>query len=109
MGRDIQKRMAMEQQTYLRRKEASAYLRNKYGLTREPSTLAKLAVVGGPPFRLLNRIPRYTPADLDEWVASRLGPLVCSTSSRAELMAKQAAVTSPDGKSASSEPEAYSI
>jgi hypothetical protein len=100
----------MEPQTYLRRNEASTYLHRKFGLEQAPSTLAKLAVTGGgPPFRLLNRIPLYTPADLDEWVASRLGPLVCSTSSRAELTAKQAAVTSPDGKSASSEPEANSL
>lgn len=73
----------MEPQTYLRRKEASAYLRSKYGLTREPSTLAKLAVVGGGPyFRLLNRVPLYTAADLDQWVASRLGPRMQSTSDR---------------------------
>jgi hypothetical protein len=98
--------MTMEHQIYLRRKEASAYLRDKFNVERAPSTLAKWAVTGGgPPFRLLNRVPLYTPADLDEWVASRLGPRMCSTSGRAVLTAKQAAVTSPDWKAASSEPE----
>jgi len=65
----------MEPRIFLRRKEASAYLRRKFGLERAPSTLAKLAVIGGgPPFRRMNRIPLYDPADLDRWVASRLGP-----------------------------------
>jgi hypothetical protein len=83
MGRNVQKGMTMEPQTYLRRKEASTYLRQKFGLEQAPSTLAKLAVIGGgPPFRLLNRIPLYTPADLDRWVASRLGPRMRSTSDR---------------------------
>lgn len=73
----------MEHQLFLRRKEASAYLRENFGLERAPSTLAKLAVIGGgPPFRLLNRVPLYTPADLDRWVASKLGPRQQSTSDR---------------------------
>jgi hypothetical protein len=73
----------MERQTFLRRKEASAYLRRTFGLERAPSTLAKLAVVGGgPPFQVLNRVPLYTTADLDRWVASRLSPRMESTSDR---------------------------
>ena len=76
----------MEHQLYLRRKGASAYLRDKFGLERAPSTLAKWAVTGGgPPFRLLNRVPLYTRADLDQWVASKLGPRMHSTSDGAEL------------------------
>lgn len=94
----------MEPQIFLRRKEASAYLRRTFGLERAPSTLAKLAVIGGgPPFRLLNRVPLYTTVDLDEWVASRLGPRMRSTSGSAEA---SQAVTPPDAKAASSGPEA---
>jgi len=61
----------------LRRKAASDYLNDKFGLPRAPSTLAKLAVLGGGPiFRRAGRIPLYEPADLDTWAASKLsGPL----------------------------------
>ena len=79
----------MDPQVFLRRKEASAYLREKFKLERAPSTLAKLAVTGGgPPFRLLNRAPLYTPADLDEWVASKLSPPMQSTSDRSSADAE---------------------
>jgi hypothetical protein len=71
----------MDPKIFLRRKQASAYLRDRYGLERAPATLAKLAVIGGgPPFRRLNRIPLYTPADLDKWVASKLSGRMHSTS-----------------------------
>jgi hypothetical protein len=71
----------MEPHRFLRRKEASAYLQKKYGLERAPSTLAKLAVVGGGPvFRRINRIPLYSIGDLDEWVASKLSGPMRSTS-----------------------------
>jgi hypothetical protein len=101
----------MEHQTYLRRRDASAYLRQKFGLERAPSTLAKLAVTGGgPPFRLLNRIPLYTPADLDHWVASKLGPRKCSTSDdEAGLTANETAVTASDVKSILHGAEANSL
>ena len=96
----------MEPQTFLRRKEASAYLKRRFGLERAPSTLAKLAVIGGgPPFRRMNRIPLYDPADLDRWVASRLGPRMRSTSDNAGLANRPGAITSPHIKSAS-RPEA---
>jgi hypothetical protein len=85
MGGNISKRMTMEPQIYFCRKQASAYLRDKFNVKREPGTLAKLAVTGGgPPFRLLNRVPLYTPDELDRWVASRLGPRMQSTSDRRE-------------------------
>jgi hypothetical protein len=85
----------MEPQIFLRRKEASAYLRQTYGLERAPSTLAKLAVIGGgPPFRLLNRVPLYTAADLDQWVASKLGPRMRSTSDRALMHSETSHETS---------------
>jgi hypothetical protein len=65
----------------LRRKGASQYLEEKHGIVRAPSTLAKLAVVGGgPPFRRDGRIPLYSTADLDQWATSMLGTLMRSTS-----------------------------
>jgi hypothetical protein len=74
----------MKPHRFLRRKAASAYLHKTYGLDRAPSTLAKLAVIGGgPPFRRINRVPLYDPADLDDWVASKLGPRILSTSDQA--------------------------
>jgi hypothetical protein len=74
----------MTPQRFLRRKAASIYLRETYGLERAPSTLAKLAVLGGgPPFRRMNRVPLYAEDDLDKWVESKLGPRILSTSDQA--------------------------
>lgn len=71
----------METQRFLRRKAASAYLHKTYGLDRAPSTLAKLAVIGGGPmFRRINRVPLYAEDDLDRWVASKLSAPMRSTS-----------------------------
>jgi hypothetical protein len=65
----------------LRRKEAARYLEQTWGVIRAPSTLAKLAVVGGgPSFRRFNRVPYYDPQDLDTWVASVLSEPLRSTS-----------------------------
>lgn len=60
---------------YLNRREASAYIRAK-GLPCAPSTLAKLATIGGGPnFMKFSRNVVYTPAALDDWVENRLsGP-----------------------------------
>ena len=67
----------MEFQKFLRRDAASRYLHEVHGAKYAPSTLAKLAVIGGGPvFQRLGRHPLYTPASLDEWVASKLtGPM----------------------------------
>jgi hypothetical protein len=93
----------MELYIYLRRKAASTYLKETHGIERAPSTLAKLAVIGGgPPFRRLNRAALYDPVDLDQWVASKLSPLVRSTSDnggRAMLGTHTPTVTSAPGKS----------
>jgi hypothetical protein len=65
----------------LRRKGASQYLEEKHGIVRAPSTLAKLAVIGGgPPFRRDGRIPLYSTDDLDKWARSRLSAPMRSTS-----------------------------
>ena len=69
----------------LRRVEASAYLFQKHGIERAPSTLAKLACVGGGPvFRLAGRWPLYAPADLDAWAASITTGPRASTSDQGE-------------------------
>jgi len=65
---------------YLRRKEAAAHLRQQ-GFRIAPSTLAKLATIGGgPPFQRFGRWPVYTAADLDAWCASRTTRRMASTS-----------------------------
>jgi hypothetical protein len=65
----------------LRRSEASSYLAQRHGIVRAPSTLAKLAVVGGgPKFYSAGRFPLYPLAELDSWAASISGPLRGSTS-----------------------------
>ena len=65
----------------LRRKAASDYLRENHGLERAPSTLAKLAVIGGgPAFRRAGRVPFYATTDLDNWVRSLLSAPMHSTS-----------------------------
>ena len=73
----------------LRRKAASDYLHETHGLDRAPSTLAKLAVIGGGPiFRRINRVPLYAKDDLDRWVASKLSAPMRSTSDSASSKAE---------------------
>jgi hypothetical protein len=61
---------------HLRRREASAYLREVHGLQVAPSTLAKAACLGGGPiFESFGRFPYYRPEMLDTYAESRLsGP-----------------------------------
>ena len=76
----------MRTHRFLRRTAASDYLRETHGLERAPSTLAKLAVIGGGPiFRRAGRIPLYTTDDLDAWAESLLGPPMRSTSDNGAL------------------------
>lgn len=73
----------MEPHRFLRRKAASKYLNDVHGVTRAPSTLAKYAVIGGGPvFQRMGRDPVYTPAGLDDWVASQLSGPMRSTSQK---------------------------
>lgn len=73
----------------LRRKEASKHLKEMWGVDRAPSTLAKLAVIGGgPPFQRLGRVPLYATDDLNEWIASQLSPPMRSTSEAASSKGK---------------------
>lgn len=65
---------------FLRRTEAAAYLKEKYG-HGSPRTLAKLATLGGGPvFRKRGRVVLYTVADLDEWAHAGMSAPVKSTS-----------------------------
>ena len=74
----------MRTHRFLRRKAASQYLEETWGVNRAPSTLAKYAVIGGgPTFRRAGRVPLYSADDLDEWVASKLSPPMRSTSDAA--------------------------
>jgi hypothetical protein len=69
---------------YLRRTEAAAYIRNRYGFPCQPTWLAKLACVGGGPrFRKAGRIPVYAITDLTCWAEARMSRPVCSTSEAA--------------------------
>gem|GEM_PF-643899 len=65
---------------FLRRTEAAAYLKERYG-HGSPRTLAKLATLGGGPvFRRRGRIPLYTVEDLDQWALEGMSAPVKSTS-----------------------------
>ena len=64
----------------LSRVEASNYLYENHGITLKPSTLAKLAVIGGgPEFRKDGRFAIYEPLVLDQYAYERLSKPVRST------------------------------
>lgn len=68
---------------YLNRRAASEYLMRKWGISRSPKTLAKLACIGGgPEMTYLGRAPMYSPVSLDAWVRSMMGAPVAHTSAR---------------------------
>ena len=70
---------------YLRRSDAAAYLKMRYG-AYTTETLAKLACVGGGPvFKKFGPFPVYTQDDLDSWALSRMTRPVRSTSELATL------------------------
>ena len=57
---------------YLNRREAAAYVKAQ-GLPCAPSTLGKLACIGGgPEYRTFGRRVVYTTSDLDAWISARL-------------------------------------
>ncbi len=67
---------------FLRRKDAGAYLKDKYGFCSH-GVLAKLATIGGgPEYSYLGDIPVYEPEKLDEWALGKLSHPVRSTSER---------------------------
>jgi len=63
--------MHISHHSRLTRTEASAYLREKHGVSRAPSTLAKLACYGeGPDMVYVGKTPFYEPHALDAFVRS---------------------------------------
>jgi hypothetical protein len=50
-------------------------------------------------------VPLYTPADLDQWVASKLGPRMHSTSDSAEFAVEHGGATTQGTEPISSGPE----
>jgi hypothetical protein len=67
----------------LRRSEASLYLKDRWGIDRKPSILAKIACLGGgPKFEHAGRFPLYPEPELDAWAQSTLSPLKSSTPTR---------------------------
>ncbi len=69
-------------QKYLSRRKAAVHIQEK-GLPCAPSTLAKLASIGGgPKFHKFGRSVIYTAADLDDWVDARLTRAMASTCDR---------------------------
>lgn len=76
---------------WLRRKEASRYLQERYNISRTPGTLAKLAHVGGgPKFQYVGRIPMYPVDALDDWATGLFSQVLSSTSDRQILTAAKA-------------------
>jgi hypothetical protein len=68
---------------YLSRTAAAEHLRG-LGLKIAPSTLAKLAVIGGgPPFSKFMSRALYQPRDLEDWAAARISPKRSNTSDTA--------------------------
>jgi hypothetical protein len=84
----------MQTQDYLSRKDASAYLLNRWCIKRSPGYLANLAVVGGgPAFHKAGRDSLYSRSDLDRWAQDKLGsPALTATEHRVtQFMAAGAA------------------
>ena len=73
----------------LRRKDASQYLMEQWGISRTPATLAKLACIGGSPkFQHASKVPLYPVSELDSWAEAMLTPLKRSTSDNGGSYAK---------------------
>jgi hypothetical protein len=67
----------------LRREDASRYLKDKWGITRKPDALAKLAKYHrGPRFRGFCGVPLYRTPDLDRWALLILSPPKAPSSDR---------------------------
>lgn len=74
----------------LRRKEAAAYIRDRYGIPCAESTLAKLAVIGGgPEITYCGRFPCHTEAALDAWTESRMSKARTTSERRRPLVAAE--------------------
>ena len=71
-----------------RRKDASIYLKETWGIEYAPRTLAKLACVGGgPEMEYAARFPTYTQPALDAFARAKLSPPVRNTTERHQQLA----------------------
>lgn len=69
----------------VKRKEASEYLYEVWGVEEAPGTLAKKAVYGeGPLFKKWGRFPYYDTDELDRYATEKLGTARRSTSQAAD-------------------------
>jgi hypothetical protein len=76
-----------------RRSAASEYICETWGLSYKPTTLAKLASIGGGPrFEHFGRWPIYRQDELDGWVRARLSRLKTSTSDAGDVMIQETSV-----------------
>jgi hypothetical protein len=75
---------------YMRRKEAAARLRGRYGWGGY-STLAKLAMTGdGPPMRKVGHMVLYDILELDAWAEAKISGPRYSTSESQEVQLSDA-------------------
>lgn len=87
--------MTVPNQKLLTRKEASAYL-NERGHRIAVATLATMATRGdGPEITYAGRFPRYTPEDLDAWMARREVKAVSTSDLRVQLEQRKKAGENP--------------
>lgn len=71
-----------------RRKDASVYLKETWGIDYSPKTLAKLACIGGgPEIEYAGRFPTHTEPALDSFAREKLSPPVRNTAERQQLAA----------------------
>jgi hypothetical protein len=67
--------MSDQKPQLLRRKQASEYLREIWGLDRTVGTLTQDAFHGrGPDFVYINGVPYYQPSAIDAWIKAQLVP-----------------------------------
>jgi hypothetical protein len=70
-----------------RRKDASVYLKQVWGLDYSPKTLAKLACVGGgPEIEYAGRFPTHTEHGLDKFAREKLSRPVRNTTERQQQL-----------------------
>ena len=90
---------AMKRDKFLRRSEASIYLKEEHGIDRAPATLADPRK-DNPPFRHIGKVPYYASSALDDWVRRKLSALkqpIAKETSPAPMssLSKQVAATAP--------------
>ena len=76
----------------LTRREAAAYLKERWRVQAGPARLNQLACTGGgPAYYKAGRFTLYDVADLDAWAQSRLGPKAPTSREHRTLAAEAAA------------------